>query len=146
MTPVYATNELISIIGGYNDAIMKILSSELLPLIRSPILWIEFQEIPIYYILTCLKDLPEILSKLYFLEIPDLYTFSKIFNVSELFLLKDQGFQTLIIHIPKFHRILPEEHVGITELAKGMNIFIITDEKLFSEMMCKNIRVGDNFI
>ena len=140
MTIICTVGGLVSITGNYNDVVKKLLSSSLVKLIIPPILWIEYQVIPIYDILMGLQNSTELFSQLYFLEVPDLHTFDKLIKTTELFSIKRQGFQTLIIHAPNDCVLLSEEQMSFLELAKSINLIFLSKSKLFAESACEHIR------
>lgn len=142
MTIVCSSSELTSIIGEYNDAILKLFSPEIM--ILPPVLWIEYQEIPIHEIIAGLRSKPELFSSLYFLEVPDFFKFEQIIS-SELFTINQHGFRTVIVHYPEYCKILPEVQIRIVELTKKMSIIFLLKQKIFTESSCKHIKAeGDD--
>lgn len=134
----------IAFVGEYHKNVKHFLEKQYLVLLKPKVLWIDCNVIPILDLVTNLRNYPDLLGSLYFLQPKTLEIFENLINTGKLFSTKNQGFSTIIISIPDYCAIRNECNILLGELSKEMRVILFMKELLLPQSDVLLVQEGGN--
>jgi hypothetical protein len=127
--------------GDYYESI-KCLLSDYVSLLKPNVVWVEYRVIPVLDLMRGLQIHPHLANNIFFLQIPTLKVLDQLLGSSELFLISQNDFSTIIIDFPKNFPLINDIQLKLRELAKTMCIILIMPDILLPRTGVELIQVG----
>jgi hypothetical protein len=140
----FITKQPIAFIGQYHENVKHFLEKQYLDLLKPKVLWIDCNVIPILDLVTNLRNYPDLIGSLFFLQPKTLEIFENLINTGKLFSTKNQGFSTIIISIPDHCTIRNECNILLGELSKEMRVILFMKELFFPQSDVLLVQEEDN--
>lgn len=121
--------------------VKRLLSDENITLLIPKIIWIDYCVIPILTLIRNLRDYSYILDQLFFLEFPRIDIIEQLIRSNELYFVAQNGFSTVIIHIPNYFNLYHDFQIQIREFCRYINVIMLMDKLILPRTKIKLIKV-----